>query len=262
MVDFGSTLKKYLNAYDESITIEGNKRWFVQKNDATTIEFGFKERVLQYYFLNRGKVHSYAGAFVAIAVLCITYLNSTPSAAEANRAKTLFEQWKQTPSNQKLYKEMRLSVKKIPGLERSLEAQTAQILLSDGQFDAAEVLAKSSLNRLRKESPIHAAFGSTSILIEKKEYQKALEASVALKEEMERMSDNKSTIYACNLLRIAFLQKQVCNAPGELCAWEEVKTLMEMQGNSNAAQFLRNNFDEKSFSLTDFISQREKSIMR
>ncbi len=234
----------------------------MQKNDATTIEFGFKERVLQYYFLNRGKVYAYAGAFLLVSILCITYLVSGPSGAEANHAKELFQRWKQTPSNEKLYKEMRLSVKKIPGLERSLEAQMAQVLLSDGQFDAADVLATSCLNRLKKESPIHAAFGFTSLLIENKEYQKALESSVALKEEMERRTDQHSNLYACNLLRIAFLQKQVCNVPGELSAWEEVKTLMEMDGSSNAAQFLRTNFDEKSFSLNDFISQREQTVMR
>lgn len=234
----------------------------MQKNEATTIEFGLKEKVLHYYFLNRSKIYSTIAVFAASSILSIFYLTSGSSAADATHAKLLFERWKQTPSNEKIYKEMRLSVKKIPGLERSLEAEMAQILLSDDQFEAADILAGSCLSRLQKESPFHATFGYTSLLVEKKEFQKALESSVVLKEDMERKGDNRSSLYACNLLRIAFLQKQVNNGPGEICAWDEVKTVMRTQGNSNAALFLKTNFDEKNFSLHDFIAQRERSILR
>jgi hypothetical protein len=141
----------------------------VKNNEPITIEFGFKERVLQYYFLNKGKVHAYAGAFIAISSFCIAFLTATPSASEANDANEQFAEWKQAPSSKTLYSEMRASVKKIPGLERSLEAEMAQVLLNDGQIEAAEELAKTCLDRLKKQSPLHAAYASTSFLIEKKD---------------------------------------------------------------------------------------------
>lgn len=223
-----------------------------------TIEYGWKERAVHYFLLNKGKVYGYMGTFVAAAALLIAYTTAGPSSREAVQAKALFEQWRKTPSDLKLYKEMQTAVKKIPGLERALEAETAQILLSDGQVETAASMTTSCISRLKEESPTHAEFASISVQIEKQEYQKALEASVSLKE---RLND-QSALYGSNLVRIAFLQKQVGNPPGELAAWEEVRALIEMKGSTNAAQFLKANFGEKSFSLADFITQREKHIIR
>jgi hypothetical protein len=233
----------------------------VKNNEPITIEFGFKERVLQYYFLNKGKVHAYAGAFIAISSFCIAFLTATPSASEANDAKEQFAEWKQAPSSKTLYSEMRASVKKIPGLERSLEAEMAQVLLNDGQIEAAEELAKTCLDRLKKQSPLHAAYASTSFLIEKKDFQKALENSVAIKEEMDKKTDKQSSLYASNLMRIALLQKQVSNTHGELSAWEDVKAVIDTERASTAAKFLHDQFDENTFSLSDYISQRERLII-
>jgi tetratricopeptide (TPR) repeat protein len=240
--------------------------------DEKTIEFGFKERVLQFYFLNRKKVYLYTGATIFSVAALIVFCSLTPNDMEYHRAIETFEKWKLNPHDLNLEKEMKHAVEKVPGRWRSMEAKIAQVYLGAGMVEKAEPIARACLLRLSEESPDHAAFAKASLLIEKEQYQKALEASVALKEEMEKALDSqlwkgsrlegKSVLYACNLLRIAVLQKQLRNSPGELAAWEEVKGLIEVGGESSAAaQFLQANFGRKQFSLSDFISQREKSIV-
>jgi len=235
----------------------------------TTIEFGFKERVLQFYFLQRRKVHTYIAALLGLSVLFIAYLTSGPSAEDATNAKKTFEQWKKSPLDLNLKAEMSKSLKRISGLERAKEAEIVQTLLTAGQVDSAAGMQ--CVERLRKESPHHAAYAEASLRIEQKEYQKALELAVALKEQMERDSVGKtknlqggSTLLTSNLLRIALLQKQVGNAPGELSAWEEVRGILNMQADSVAVQLLEANFGQNlgknSFSLSEYISQRERAI--
>ncbi len=236
-----------------------------------TIEFGLKERVLQFYFFHKRKVHSYIAFVLGFSVLIISYFTAGPGAEDAVQAKKAFENWKKEPLDQSLKAEMSKSLKKIDGLERAKESEIAQILISAGQVDSADLLARQSIERLKKESPFHAAYAEATLNIEKKEFQKALEASVALKAQMERGLDAKvlkgknlqggCTLYASNLLRIALLQKQVGNAPGELSAWEELKGLLDMHEDSIAAQLLEANFGKNGFSLSDFISLRERFLV-
>jgi len=119
-------------------------------------------------------------------------------------------------------------------MDRAKESEVVQTLLMSGQIDQAERLARGCIERLRKISPFHAAYAETTLSIEKKEFQKALEASVGLKERMDQSPEvNKlkgknlkggSTLYASNLLRIALLQRQVGNSPGELSGVSESGT--------------------------------------
>ena len=237
-----------------------------------TIELGFKERILQFYFLYQRRVHTYIAWILGLSVLVINYLTSGPGAEDAIRAKKAFENWKKAPLDVNLRTEMSKSLKKIPGLERAKESEIAQIMVSAGQVDFADLLAKQAIGRLRKESPLHASYAEASLDIEKGEFQKALEASVALKAQIERNLEAKalkgknlqggSTLYGLNLLRIALLQKQVGNAPGELSAWEEVKGLLDMHEDSIVAQLLEANIGKKDFSLADFISQRERFLVQ
>ena len=242
----------------------------------TKMEFGLKERILQFYFFYKRKVHSYIAVTLGFFVLFIGYLTSGPDAEDSNQAKKTFELWKKNPLDQRLKAEMLEGLRKIAGLERAKEAEIVQTLLSAGEIEPEGRLAKQCIERLRKISPFHASYAETSLNIEKKEFQKALEASVALKELMEKDGKAKivkvrslqggSTLYASNLLRIALLQKQVGNLPGELSAWEELKALLDMQEDSVAAQLLEANFGasfgKNSLSLSNFISQRERSIVR
>ena len=245
----------------------------MKKEEAVTVEFGLKERVLQYYFFHKRKIHSYVAFTLGLSILLITYLTSSPGAEEVSHAKQAFENWKKAPLDANLKKEMGKSLKRVAGLERAKESEIVQTLISAGEGESADLLARPSIERLRKEAPFHASYAESTLLIEKKEFQKALEASVALKAEMDREANalkgknlrGGCTLYACNLLRIALLQKQVGNAPGELSAWEELKGLLALQEDSVAAQLLEANFKnggKGDFSLSDFISERERALVR
>ncbi|MDE3045049.1 MAG: glycosyltransferase family 4 protein [Verrucomicrobiota bacterium] len=236
-------------------------------------ELDWKERILQYYFFHKNKVYTYAGTALGCAALIIAYLTTGPSGAEVVKARVAFEEWKKSPTDEKLAKKMHQSLRKLPGLERAVEAEIAQTLLAVGSVEKAEPAIQKCVARLKEISPLHASFAETSLLIEKRQYQEALEKAVALKEVIEKTLDSKvwksdrlqggSALYVCNLLRIACLQKQLNNGPGELAALEEVKGLLEVDGESSAAaQFLQANFTQKSYSLADYISLRERTIVR
>lgn len=235
-----------------------------------TVEIELKDKVLHFYFLNKNKVHGYATALLIAFMLAIIYITAGPGAKESIQAKQAFEEWKKSPSDQKLSKEMKQALKKFPGFDKSVQSQIAQVLLTDGQVQNAIPIAEACIERLKEDSPLHAAFAEASLFIETKEYQKALEASVALKERIEGTMETGqlkkkgveigAALYAWNLLRIAFLQKELHNQPGELSAWEDVKALMQVEG-ASAGKFLEINFGQKNFSLKDFISQRERSIV-
>ncbi len=236
------------------------------------MELGLKDTILQTYFLHQRKIHAWTAFGIGCAVLTISFLTHEPIAHNYIVAKTDSQRWKDAPTDETLAAQMRKSVKKVPGLELALESEIAQTYLAQGLAVFGMRDAARSLARLQEVSPLHAEFAAATLLIETGKFQEALEIAVSLKEEMESKFDNAlwkgsrtkagSALYVCNLLRIAFLQKQLSNRAGELAAWEEVKGLLEMDGtHSVAAQLLQNNFGSEQFSLADFISQRERAIV-
>jgi hypothetical protein len=221
-------------------------------------EIGLKERAIRYCFLNLRKILQYGLGVMGLCSLAILYGSIGSGAGPTLQAKAAFEQWKQTPSDGLLAKEMERALEKAPGLKRALEAEIAQVFLSDGQFQNADAMATNCIERLHLESPLHAKFAQVSLLIEQKEYQKALELSVTLKEQLEG-DEERSSLCGWNLLRLAFLHKQLQNKSGELAAWEEVKDFLQKEGNS-AGKFLEIGIGRPDFSLADFISHREREI--
>jgi hypothetical protein len=243
----------------------------MKKDDPTrTIEFGFKERILQCYFMHQRKIHSYIAVTLGFAVLVIGYFSSGPGVEDTICAKKLFETWKKNPLDQDLREEMAKTLKKIDGLERAKESEIVQTLLLADQIESAEPLARQCIERLRKHSPFHAAYSEASLCIERQQFQKGLELAVALKEQIDRDPESEAlkgknlqggaTIYVSNLLRIALLQKQIGNIPGELSAWKELREVLNTEDKSVAAQLLEANFGQSGFSFADFIEQREESL--
>ena len=239
--------------------------------EVETIEMGTKEKILQYYFLNRSQVHGWGAAVVVVGALLVGVISVGPNDADYKKASEAFSHWKEAPQDEARAREMRKSLKKIPGLDRALEAEIAQTYLAQGMVEQGIAAVHDAIKRLDEASPFHAQFAEISLLIEKGEHQRALELSVALKEKLESSLDpalwkgsrmgGGSALYVSNLLRIGCLQKQLGNGPGELAAWEELKGLME-GGTSAAAQLLQASFGNKGFSLADYISLRERSIVR
>ncbi len=210
------------------------------------------------------KLSLYAAVFVGMVAIFTAYFANRSSDTQTHAAQQAFDRWKQSPTDPDLEKKMHNALARAPQLKQALRAEIAQTLLSAGLTEASEVAAQDSLRLLEKESPFHASFAHTTFLIEKKQYQAALEQATSLKEKLVP-TKHRSILYAYNLLRIALLQKQLANGSGELAAWKEIKSLLESQEpKSDAAQLLEANFQKrsgkKSFSLSDFIAQREKAL--
>jgi hypothetical protein len=216
-------------------------------------EIGRKELFLKYCFFNQRKIVGWIATVLGISILAIVFATYHAGAEMTQKARVAFEQWKKTPNDEHLTKEMQLALEKAPSLRLVFEAEIVQTLLSHGSTSTN--IAAQCIERLQEDSPLHAEFATASLLIEQKEYQKALEMSVSLKEHLEEQSG----LYGWNLLRLAFLHKQLQNPSGELAAWEEVKTYMQ-KDEVMAGKFYEMGIGKPDFSLSDFITHREREI--
>lgn len=196
-----------------------------------------------------------------IAIL-IGYFHSGPSALSYAKAERAIAQWHASPSDEALYTSMIRAIRDVPALEEKYEASIAQKLFDIEKVEEGLVFANRALSRVKGEAPLHATFAKTSLLIESGKFQEALEQAVALKEQMgpSYLSEIKggSLLYAHNLLRIACLQQELKNRPGEKAAWEELETLLSSQ--SVLAERLSLPFADKDVSLSQYIAERKKGL--
>ena len=207
------------------------------------------------------------GAFAAGAAVLIFYGQIGPSQETYLEAETAFEKWSATPEDADLFKNMQVSLRKVPELGAKYNAVIAQTLLdrSKGGAGAGEAieLALKSMGQIEHEAPFHAAYASNSLCIEKGEYQEALQQAVMLKEQMGKSCDIERfkeesmaggrVLYVYNLIRIACLQQKLSNRSGEKAAWDE---LDEFLPNS---QSILSCFLEKGVALDDYIAERKKA---
>jgi hypothetical protein len=214
----------------------------------------WKNRLLQFYFLNHRSVLRYGAAVLAITLLTIFW--GTRDGGTSHKARTLFEQWKKTPGDASLTREMERALRKAPHIRRVLEAEIVQGFLNVGDVENADKRAAGCIARLQDDLPLHAEFARISLLIEQEKYQKALEASVTLKERLEKV-EAASRFQGWNLLRLAVLHKKLQNPSGELAAWEEVRGFMQQ---NPAGKSLEAGIGWPEFSLMDFIAHREREI--
>jgi len=67
-----------------------------------------------------------------------------------------------------------------------------------------------------------------------------------------------SLLYVHNLLRIACLQQELKNRPGERAAWEELENFL--QTDTQIAHTLLGSFSEKEVNLSQYITERKKTL--
>jgi len=221
-------------------------------------------------FSNPKRWISAALAVASGAFILILYMNSGPKASSFAQAEVAFAKWKDSYLKEEIfpYEEMASALKKAPSLQEKYEPFIIQALIEGGEGTKALEMSHRSLRIAHIETPFHALFAETSFLIEKGEFQKALEKSASLKEMMAKEGGNKrflgdrlvggSFLYAQNLVRIAFLQKALKNLPGEKAAWEELEILI--QSDSPSARLLLSAFHEKGVNLTHFIENRKAQL--
>ncbi|HSX11282.1 MAG TPA: hypothetical protein VLF94_06190 [Chlamydiales bacterium] len=196
-----------------------------------------------------------AAVIGGVAIL-IGYFQSGPDAASYAQAEAALAKWKAAPEDDALYGDMKAAVRSAPALGRKHEAAIAQKLMNTEKITEALGMANRSIERVKDEAPLHSEYARTSLLIEQGSYQQALENAVALKEQLAG-GDVNSVLYAHNLLRIACLQQELKNRPGEKAAWEELETFLK--GNSHSEAVLAN-FSNRNVDLTQYINERKKGL--
>ncbi len=199
---------------------------------------------------------------IAGVALLIGYFQSGPNALNYAAAEGAFAEWEASPHDERLYQSMKTAISSIPELQKKYEASIAQKLLDTDRINEALVMANRSLTRVKEEAPFHAIYAETSLLIEQGGFQEALENAVALKEQMGSsfLTEEKggSLLYVYNLLRIACLQQELKNRPGEKAAWEELESFL--QTGNRLAHILLDNFSEKQVNLSQYIAERKKAL--
>ena len=206
-------------------------------------------------------------ACVAGLAVLVVYLQSAPKPEAYLAAEAAIAKW-EASRDEASFQEMKRALKKVPALEKKYEATLAQKLFEGDQLSKALSIAHRSILRVEKDVPFHATYGETSLLIEQGSYQDALERSVALKKQMDQSLNwghkdgdllvGGELLYAHNLLRIAFLQQELHNKPGERAAWEELESFL--QAKERLASLVFGNFREKGLDLADYIAERKKHL--
>ncbi|HSX25498.1 MAG TPA: hypothetical protein VLE89_00650 [Chlamydiales bacterium] len=223
---------------------------------------------LQTLFLHRKEILTGTASIIGGFILLIAYFQSGPKANTYALAEIAYAEWEAAPQDESLYQKMKKAIHQVPALEKKYEAGMAQKLLDVEKTDEALKLAHSSLDRVKEETPFHAAYARNSLLIEQGEYQDALEKAVQLKEQMNhsfdlsRLSGDRlmggSLLYIHNLLRIACLQQQLQNRPGEKAAWEELEKFLVAK--TPLTDLVMGSFSEKQIDLTNYIAERKKHL--
>lgn len=211
--------------------------------------------------LSEKKKQAIIGFACAIAgtALLFSYFQSGPDALKYASAEEAFDRWEKNPTDSSLYKKMRTSLNGAPGLLEKYQAKVAQKLIDSHQIGEALLFAPESIARLKQEAPYHGLFAENTLLIEKGDFQRALEEAVALKEKMEgNFSQGGALLYGFNLLRIASLQKELENNPGEKAALEEAELFFEK--NPSLLESMNKTFVQSNLNLQQYITKRKQDI--
>lgn len=221
---------------------------------------------IQNWFINlperKKQIFASIASVVAGIAILIGYFQSGPNALNYAEAEGVFAKWVASPKDEALYKDMKEAIRNVPALQKKYEAAIAQKLLNTDKFNEALAMANHSLKRVQGEAPFHANYAKTSLLIEQGAFQEALEQAVALKEKMGQTFQTEqkggALLYFHNLLRIACLQQELKNRPGEKAAWEELESLLSAK--SKSAKMLLGSFSEKRVDLSQYITERKKAL--
>ena len=212
------------------------------------------------------------GASTAAGFLVLAfYFQSGPKAAAFAEAKRTFVQWMERPYDEHRLTGLVHALQKMPQLKEKYEPILVQKFIEGGRGGEVLDLAAKAIALAKTETPLHAAYAETTLLIEQEQYQLSLERAVALKTKMaseggvihllENPAFGGAVLYGYNLVRIAFLQQELGNGPGEKAAWEELETFLSLIG-EEMAQPLSRGLEEKGFSLTDYIRERKGMLER
>lgn len=228
--------------------------------------FQYRQRLELLFFQYKRQILAAAACMAGLLVLIISYLVAPKPEAYADAERFVME-WI-SKGDEVSYVEMRKALKRVPALERKYGAAIAQKLFQKDRLSDALALAHRSLKLIEEDAPFHAAYGETTLLIEQGSYQDALERSVGLKEKMSQEKDlgaqigdqpaGGTLLFVHNLVRIACLQKELENRPGERAAWDELENFLKEK--EILAHIVYSSFRDKGLDLSHYISERKKAL--
>jgi hypothetical protein len=131
-------------------------------------------------------------------------------------------------------------------------------MIQNGQGSQVFTIAEKVMNIIEQDAPLHAEFAENTLLIEQKGYQQALEKAVHLKQKMLDGQLTQTVLFGENLIRIAHLQQELKNGPGEKAAWDDVQSFFNEK--NPAAQSLLQEFHTKRINLSEYILARQRSL--
>lgn len=240
------------------------------KKDTSTSPFeaeNFVDEGVLAWISKYGNAALYTGAALVVLFFLLYRFGSHHSAnAEADflSAAHYYDQLiaaKDPAQQEKTVAELQEILKRRPELNADYEGDIAQFLLEWGKVGVALPLADQTLQRVSSDSiSDYLSYATTSLLIEQKQYQAALDAAITLKPKLK----NNDLVNALNLIRIALLQQQLENRAGELEAWQEWKNFAGWKGTAPTVKVLdpkiyfvvQNYYSQGIVSLQNYIESR------
>lgn len=225
----------------------------MEQNEASLVE-----KLLAKVFFHRKECLIGVGVFSLLACAWIVAASSGFSYRDHLELKKMVLVWQENPTDPVLFEKLIGALKKQPKLLRRYDASIAQTLIGLASYDKASSYTEGPVAYLRSEFPEYASFSETTMLIEKGLYQEALEKAIRLKEQMGK---EESFLYFHNLLRIASLQRQLSNIPGEMAAWDDCKEFLgwgEGAAVSSLSEEILRSYKEKNIDLKEYIQSRSE----
>jgi len=191
-----------------------------------------------------------------------------------------YAQWASKESfDPELFKQLQKPLSSHPELNQKFGAMIAQRLLCLNEGKRAQSFGLAALKRTQGvPADYYTQFSKTSLLISDGKLKEALEGAKKLKQTMEEdkgfWESQRSPVrvgsllFAFNLLRIAFLEKEAGSPMGELLAWQELIRKAGWNGvpaespayDPEAYAALLQNFKEQDVTLLDYIHTRLNAL--
>lgn len=197
---------------------------------------------------NRNLFFSVAFTLLLLGLIAFRFWDSD-NLKNARAVEIVFAKFEQS-GDLKLLSEIHKSLKDFPALHSSYSEKISQKLLTEGKEPPSYFTPRSM-------SPYFSQFDKSSLLIVQNDFKEALKESLTLKERIikEGSLDAETKLFACNLLRIAVLQKAL-NMKEEKGSLKELSTFLN--GNPTVLAELNSVFNVNQLKIKDYIDYRLK----
>lgn len=143
-------------------------------------------------------------------------------------------------------------------LQAKYDGIIGQALLVQGKIEEAKPFIERTFNRTMNEtSSFDRDYAKTSLLIAEGHLEDALKNAYSLKDAMMTAVSTSSTLFAFNLIRIAFLEKTLQNPVNEQKAWTELKEMQDpsypLKISPQELSRIMTHFDDEGASLQSVV---------